>query len=182
MARQFPDRCATTRSMMRRVDVRNALARAAAEIAHGDEEGSRHRPQSHARHQGGGQEVRYRHGGREIGHGAGPTAIRADYRGTREERVSTRSGFELREVPNGTGGTNLRFTGFACVTEAEYEMEDWLGHGGVGKRRCVCENPWRAGRRRFSSESLRDDPGPDQAGHPEAFRGAATLRLRPSTA
>lgn len=55
------------------------------------------------------------------------TAIRADYRGTREERISPRSQFELREVPNGTGGTNLRFTGFACVTEAEYEMEDWLG-------------------------------------------------------
>ena len=55
------------------------------------------------------------------------TAIRADYRGTRETRISTASQFELREIPDGTGGTNLRFTGFACVTGAEYEMEDWLG-------------------------------------------------------
>jgi HK97 family phage prohead protease len=43
--------------------------------------------------------------------------------------MPTRSDFELREVPNGAGGMNLRFTGFACVTgdDAAYEMEDWLG-------------------------------------------------------
>ncbi len=55
-------------------------------------------------------------------------AARADeLRRTLEKRVAARHEFELREVPNGTGGTTLRFTGFACVTDAEYEMEDWLG-------------------------------------------------------
>ena len=48
-------------------------------------------------------------------------------RGVPESRVSSRSEFELREVPSGTGGTNLRFTGFACVTDANYEMEDAFG-------------------------------------------------------
>ncbi len=54
-------------------------------------------------------------------------AIRGELRGVPENRISTSSHFELREVANGTGGTNLRFTGFASVTEAEYEMEDWMG-------------------------------------------------------
>lgn len=34
---------------------------------------------------------------------------------------------ELRAVPNGTGGETLTFTGYACVTEVGYEMQDWLG-------------------------------------------------------
>lgn len=34
---------------------------------------------------------------------------------------------ELRAKPDGTGGDALTFTGYACVTEAGYEMEDWLG-------------------------------------------------------
>lgn len=57
------------------------------------------------------------------------TAIRGELQGVPESRVSPRSEFELREVPNGTGGTNLRFTGFASVTgdAAAYEMEDWMG-------------------------------------------------------
>ena len=55
------------------------------------------------------------------------TAMRAELRGGPESRMSTGPQFELREVPNGTGGTNLRFTGFASVTNAEYEMEDFLG-------------------------------------------------------
>jgi HK97 family phage prohead protease len=57
------------------------------------------------------------------------TAIRGEMRGVPESRISTGPKFELREIPNGTGGTNLRFTGFASVTgdEAAYEMEDWLG-------------------------------------------------------
>jgi hypothetical protein len=54
-------------------------------------------------------------------------SVRAELRNVPESRLSTRSEFELREIPNGNGGTNLRFTGFACVTDAEYEMEDWLG-------------------------------------------------------
>jgi HK97 family phage prohead protease len=56
-----------------------------------------------------------------------PAAFRGDMIQVREERVPVRREFELREVPNGAGGTNLRFTGFACVTDARYEMEDWLG-------------------------------------------------------
>lgn len=56
-------------------------------------------------------------------------AIRGEYRNIRETRVSPRSEFEIREVADGTGGTNLRFTGFASVTgdDATYEMEDWQG-------------------------------------------------------
>lgn len=57
--------------------------------------------------------------------------IRDAYRQVPETRTIPRSHsqFEIREVPNGTGGTNLRFTGFASSTgdEASYEMEDWLG-------------------------------------------------------
>lgn len=34
---------------------------------------------------------------------------------------------ELRSQPDGTGGEVLRFSGYASVTEAPYEMEDWLG-------------------------------------------------------
>lgn len=56
-----------------------------------------------------------------------PAAFRGEMLQVREERVPVRREFELREVPNGTGGTNLKFTGFACVTDARYEMEDWLG-------------------------------------------------------
>lgn len=57
------------------------------------------------------------------------TAMRAEYRNVPETRIATGPQFELREIPNGTGGTNLRFTGFASVTgdAAAYEMEDWLG-------------------------------------------------------
>ena len=64
-------------------------------------------------------------------------SFRAEYgtdRNVAEYRVAPRSQFELREVPNGTGGTNLKFTGFASVTcadhddeSAAYEMEDWCG-------------------------------------------------------
>jgi hypothetical protein len=52
---------------------------------------------------------------------------REGLRNVPETRVSPRSEFELREIPNGTGGANLRFTGFASVTNAEYEMEDFIG-------------------------------------------------------
>lgn len=55
------------------------------------------------------------------------TAVRAEYRNVVEQRVATGPQFELREIPDGTGGTNLRFTGFASTTDTEYEMEDWLG-------------------------------------------------------
>lgn len=34
---------------------------------------------------------------------------------------------ELREAPNGTGGSRLLFTGYASVVEAPYDMRDWLG-------------------------------------------------------
>ena len=36
-------------------------------------------------------------------------------------------GVEIREKPDGTGGTRLLFTGYASVTEQAYEMQDWLG-------------------------------------------------------
>ena len=62
------------------------------------------------------------------------TAARQDMRNVRETRLVPVSGFELREVPNGSGGTNLQFEGYASVTCADesdathaYEMEDWLG-------------------------------------------------------
>lgn len=34
---------------------------------------------------------------------------------------------EVRSVPNGTGGSDLQFTGYASVTEAPYEMYDAAG-------------------------------------------------------
>lgn len=34
---------------------------------------------------------------------------------------------QLRATPNGTGGTRLQFTGYACVVESPYVMADWLG-------------------------------------------------------
>ena len=61
-------------------------------------------------------------------------ALRDEMRGVREERRLTIGQFEIREVPNGTGGTNLKFEGYASVTCSSmddlshcYEMEDWLG-------------------------------------------------------
>ena len=36
-------------------------------------------------------------------------------------------GVELRAAPDGLGGDTLTFTGYACVTEVGYEMQDWLG-------------------------------------------------------
>lgn len=56
-----------------------------------------------------------------------PRAIRGQLTGTRETRLAARSEFEFREVPNGTGGTDLIFTGYACVTGVPYEMEDFMG-------------------------------------------------------
>ncbi|MEW2302569.1 HK97 family phage prohead protease [Streptomyces sp. NPDC006655] len=48
---------------------------------------------------------------------------RADRRNVRENRFRPIDGCEIREVGNG----NLRFTGYASVTETPYEMQDWLG-------------------------------------------------------
>ncbi|MEU5424024.1 HK97 family phage prohead protease [Streptomyces olivoreticuli] len=52
-------------------------------------------------------------------------------RDARPDRVERRNvpfrGVELRAKPDGTGGDALTFTGYACVTEQGYEMEDWLG-------------------------------------------------------
>jgi len=41
-------------------------------------------------------------------HNASGADIRRELRGTPESRVSPRSEFELREVDNGTGGTDLK--------------------------------------------------------------------------
>lgn len=46
---------------------------------------------------------------------------------TVERRNVPFQGVELRAKPSGTGGETLTFTGYACVTEQSYEMEDWLG-------------------------------------------------------
>ena len=54
-------------------------------------------------------------------------AIRDSMRGIQESRVAIGPGFELREIPNGAGGSNLRFTGFVSVTGQAYEMEDAFG-------------------------------------------------------
>lgn len=44
-----------------------------------------------------------------------------------EHRSMPFKGVELRAKPDGTGGDTLTFTGYACVTEQGYEIEDWLG-------------------------------------------------------
>jgi HK97 family phage prohead protease len=61
-------------------------------------------------------------------------------RNVREDRRRPFEGMELREVDNGSGGSALRFTGYASVTETPYEMQDFLGdytevvrHGAFGK-------------------------------------------------
>lgn len=52
---------------------------------------------------------------------------RADLRNVRETRAVPFDAFELREKPNGSGGTDLTFSGLASVTEAPYEMQDFAG-------------------------------------------------------
>lgn len=46
----------------------------------------------------------------------GPNTLELPFRST-----------ELRAAPNGTGGSRLLFTGYACTTDQPYEMQDWLG-------------------------------------------------------
>lgn len=41
--------------------------------------------------------------------------------------LSTGHRIEMREVPDGTGGSTLTFTGYASVTETPYEMADMFG-------------------------------------------------------
>ena len=53
-------------------------------------------------------------------------ATRDAMRNVRETRLCPLA-FELRDVPNGTGGTDLLFTGYASVTDKFYEMQDWVG-------------------------------------------------------
>jgi hypothetical protein len=59
---------------------------------------------------------------------------REEMRGIREHRQMPIGQFEIREVPNGAGGTNLRFEGYASVTCASehdlahtYDMADLIG-------------------------------------------------------
>ncbi|MER6064835.1 HK97 family phage prohead protease [Streptomyces sp. NPDC001792] len=54
-------------------------------------------------------------------------SVRAERPVTLQHRAMPFRGVELRAKPNGTGGDALTFTGYACVTEQGYEMEDWLG-------------------------------------------------------
>lgn len=61
-------------------------------------------------------------------------SAREEMRGVREERLMPTRGFELRELPDGTGGTFVLCTGYASITCAEhdddsaaYDMEDAYG-------------------------------------------------------
>jgi len=54
-------------------------------------------------------------------------SVRAERPNTVERRNVPFKGVELRAKPDGTGGDTLTFTGYACVTEVGYEMQDWLG-------------------------------------------------------
>jgi uncharacterized protein len=72
--------------------------------------------------------------GRRAGASDETRALREEMRGVREARRVPISQFEIREVPNGSGGTNLEFEGYASVTCSDeedlshsYEMEDWCG-------------------------------------------------------
>lgn len=47
--------------------------------------------------------------------------------GVRETRRVTMQGIELREKPNGSGGTTAEFNGYASITETPYEMHDMFG-------------------------------------------------------
>jgi HK97 family phage prohead protease len=53
--------------------------------------------------------------------------LRSEYVNIVEHRRFPYAGIELREVPNGTGGTKLEFDGYACITEASYPMADMFG-------------------------------------------------------
>jgi HK97 family phage prohead protease len=54
-------------------------------------------------------------------------SARAERPNAVERRNLPFKGVELRSAENGTGGDALTFRGYACVTEAGYEMQDWLG-------------------------------------------------------
>jgi HK97 family phage prohead protease len=55
-------------------------------------------------------------------------ALREQLKGTAERWMpASRSPIEMRSVDNGTGGTSLVFTGYACVVESGYEMQDAFG-------------------------------------------------------
>lgn len=74
------------------------------------------------------------------------TTTREDLRNVRESRRVNSSDFELRDVANGTGGSELHYTGYATVTNLDYRMEDMLGPwterilAGAFKR-TLAENP-----------------------------------------
>lgn len=54
-------------------------------------------------------------------------SVRAERPNAVERRNMPFKGVELRAKPDGAGGDTLTFTGYACVTEVGYEMQDWLG-------------------------------------------------------
>jgi HK97 family phage prohead protease len=59
------------------------------------------------------------------------SAARSALLGVRETRpcrlAAPNLDWEVRDIANGTGGSDMLFTGFACVTGVEYEMEDKFG-------------------------------------------------------
>ncbi|MGW7424420.1 HK97 family phage prohead protease [Streptomyces sp. NPDC054813] len=54
-------------------------------------------------------------------------SVRAERPTTLQHRAVPFRDVELRAKPDGTGSDALTFTGYACITEVGYEMEDWLG-------------------------------------------------------
>lgn len=56
-----------------------------------------------------------------------PALIRGELQGVRETRNTPLAGFELRDQPDGSGGSKLVFTGYASVTESPYKVTDALG-------------------------------------------------------
>jgi HK97 family phage prohead protease len=54
-------------------------------------------------------------------------SVRAERPTTLQRRNLPFRDVQLRAKPDGTGGEALTFTGYACITEVGYEMQDWLG-------------------------------------------------------
>lgn len=54
-------------------------------------------------------------------------SVRAERPTTLQHRAVPFRDVQLRAKESGSGGETLTFTGYACITEVGYEMEDWLG-------------------------------------------------------
>lgn len=54
-------------------------------------------------------------------------SVRSARTNTVETRKTAFRDVDLRAIPDGSGGENFRFTGYASVTESPYDMQDYLG-------------------------------------------------------